>query len=30
MVKFQAECTFVAVNPDGSKKEVDWAKSPLA
>lgn len=29
-VKFQAECTFVAVNQDGSKKEIDWAKSPLA
>ncbi len=27
-VKFQAECTFVAVNPDGSKKEIDWSKAP--
>lgn len=28
-VKFQAECTFVAVNKDGSKKEIDWTGSPL-
>lgn len=28
-IKFQAECTFVAVKPDGTKKEIDWTASPL-
>lgn len=28
-VKFQAECTFVAVHADGTKKEIDWTRSPL-
>ncbi len=29
LVKFQAECTFVAVDSHGRKTEIDWSKSPL-
>ncbi len=28
-VKFQAECTFVAVDDQGNKTDIDWSASPL-
>ena len=28
-IRFQTECTFVAVDEQGRKKPVDWAESPL-
>lgn len=28
-IRFQTECTFVAVDEQGRKKAVDWAASPL-
>ena len=28
-IRFQTECTFVAVDEQGRKKSVDWAASPL-
>lgn len=29
-IRFQAECTFVAVDEEGRKKEIDWEKAPIS
>ena len=28
-IRFQAECTFVAVDEEGKKKLIDWSKAPI-
>lgn len=28
-IRFQAECTFVAVDEQGNKKAIDWTKAPI-
>ena len=28
-IRFQAECTFVAVDENGQKKLIDWSKAPI-
>ena len=28
-IRFQAECTFVAVDENGKKKLIDWSKAPI-
>ncbi|MBO5760450.1 MAG: hypothetical protein J6S53_02780 [Lentisphaeria bacterium] len=29
-IRFQAECTFVAVDEKGNKKLIDWSKAPIS
>ena len=29
-IRFQAECTFVAVDDEGNKKLIDWSKAPIS
>lgn len=29
-IRFQAECTFVAVDDEGRKKPIDWSKAPIS
>lgn len=29
-IRFQAECTFVAVDENGHKKVIDWSKAPIS